>query len=117
MASVDSAPQLSPVRQFAPLDLNSPHRENNIDDTTENMPKVRVTTTLESGAPETPEESRYVFSSCPSLSFPQSIRGSNLSFVVVSDLYPIQPESQPVLKPAFQPALQPTIYTTPPLSN
>ena len=75
MSSVDAAPQLSLVRQFEPLNMSSPYRGASMEEEIEwRMRRVKTTTTLESGAPETPEEARY-----DSLCFARAC-----SFVVVS---------------------------------
>jgi hypothetical protein len=61
MASVGTAPQLSPVRQLAPIDLSSPVREVEIEALMKKMRRAKIMeSTLESGAPETKEEAAYV---------------------------------------------------------
>ncbi len=66
MTSPSVAPQLSPVRGFAPIDLNVRHDEN-VDETAIKLSETRisdieqkVSEKLESGAPVTKAEAKYM---------------------------------------------------------
>jgi hypothetical protein len=66
MTSPSVAPQLSPVREFAPFDLKVRHDEN-VDETATKLSDTRiseieqkVTEKLESGAPVTKAEAKFM---------------------------------------------------------